>query len=56
MLPRVLAHPLSEACLQSRKPASRKAGAKSSKGELTEEQRQEIREAFDLFDTDGSGN
>ena len=23
--------------------------------ELTEEQRQEIREAFDLFDTDGSG-
>merc|ERR1712022_40466 len=35
----------------------RNAGkAKSSgKGELTEEQRQEIREAFDLFDTDGSG-
>ena len=25
------------------------------KGELTEEQKQEIREAFDLFDTDGSG-
>merc|ERR1719219_562296 len=24
--------------------------------ELTEEQKQEIREAFDLFDTDGSGN
>jgi Ca2+-binding EF-hand superfamily protein len=23
---------------------------------LTEEQKQEIREAFDLFDTDGSGN
>jgi len=23
--------------------------------ELTEEQKQEIREAFDLFDTDGSG-
>lgn len=23
--------------------------------ELTEEQRQEIKEAFDLFDTDGSG-
>ncbi|KFZ51675.1 Centrin-1, partial [Podiceps cristatus] len=28
----------------------------SPKLELTEEQRQEIREAFDLFDTDGSGN
>lgn len=27
----------------------------SGKGELTEEQKQEIREAFDLFDTDGSG-
>eukprot|EP00062_Callorhinchus_milii_P022056 gi/632979435/ref/XP_007906467.1/ PREDICTED: caltractin isoform X1 [Callorhinchus milii] len=26
-----------------------------SKSELTEEQKQEIREAFDLFDTDGSG-
>ena len=29
---------------------------KSKKFELTEEQKQEIREAFDLFDTDGSGN
>lgn len=28
-------------------------GARS--GGLTEEQKQEIREAFDLFDTDGSG-
>ncbi|ETE66816.1 Centrin-2, partial [Ophiophagus hannah] len=26
------------------------------KTELTEEQKQEIREAFDLFDTDGTGN
>ncbi|KAG1934558.1 putative calcium-binding protein CML20 [Pimephales promelas] len=26
------------------------------KPELTEEQRQEIKEAFDLFDTDGSGS
>lgn len=26
------------------------------KPELTEEQKQEIREAFDLFDTDGSGS
>ena len=30
-------------------------GARSAKPELTEEQKQEIREAFDLFDTDGSG-
>ena len=29
--------------------------AKGGKPELTEEQKQEIREAFDLFDTDGSG-
>lgn len=34
--------------------SSNKAG-KSGKPELTEEQRAEIREAFDLFDTDGSG-
>merc|ERR1712072_210382 len=27
----------------------------AGKNELTEEQKQEIREAFDLFDTDGSG-
>ena len=27
----------------------------NKKTELTDEQRQEIREAFDLFDTDGSG-
>merc|ERR1712023_251331 len=32
-----------------------KGAQKSKKFELTEEQRQEIREAFDLFDTDGSG-
>ena len=38
-------------------PWSRGGGAnnKSKKFELTEEQKQEIREAFDLFDTDGSG-
>ena len=35
--------------------ASKKGGSKSKKFELTEEQKQEIREAFDLFDTDGSG-
>jgi centrin-1 len=33
----------------------KQAGAKGKKFELTEEQKQEIREAFDLFDTDGSG-
>jgi len=35
-------------------PAGRGKG-KGGKPELTEEQKQEIREAFDLFDTDGSG-
>lgn len=41
------------------KPAARKkpvATKKVSPKELTEDQKQEIREAFDLFDTDGSGN
>ena len=39
-----------------RKPisAARNKG-KGRQGGLTEEQKQEIREAFDLFDTDGSG-
>lgn len=32
-----------------------RADKKAQKFELTEEQKQEIREAFDLFDTDGSG-
>jgi Ca2+-binding EF-hand superfamily protein len=31
-------------------------GARVAKPDLTEEQKQEIKEAFDLFDTDGSGN
>jgi len=35
-------------------PPARGKG-KGGKPELTEEQKQEIREAFDLFDTDGSG-
>ena len=35
----------------NRKRSSRNKG----KTELTDEQKQEIREAFDLFDTDGSG-
>uniref|UniRef100_A0A3Q2PQT3 Centrin 4 n=1 Tax=Fundulus heteroclitus TaxID=8078 RepID=A0A3Q2PQT3_FUNHE len=40
-----------------RKPAPSAAPRKKthSKTELTEEQRQEIKEAFDLFDTDGNG-
>merc|ERR1712159_751946 len=32
-----------------------KGARRPGKAELTEEQKQEIREAFDLFDTDGSG-
>ncbi|RMC13493.1 hypothetical protein DUI87_08567 [Hirundo rustica rustica] len=41
-----------------RKPGLGTAQRKKSglKSELTEEQKQEIREAFDLFDTDGSGS
>ncbi|EOD27080.1 hypothetical protein EMIHUDRAFT_434941 [Emiliania huxleyi CCMP1516] len=38
----------------SRRPNAGGKG-KPGKSELTEEQKQEIREAFDLFDTDGSG-
>ena len=32
-----------------------KRAAKGAPAKLSEEQKQEIREAFDLFDTDGSG-
>lgn len=39
--------------LQSPVPPPRKKT--TPKPELTEEQKQEIREAFELFDTDGSG-
>jgi len=35
--------------------ASKARKGKRKEQGLTEEQRQEIREAFDLFDTDGSG-
>ena len=42
--------------VQARRGAAARAPAKTAgKFELTEEQKQEIREAFDLFDTDGSG-
>ena len=40
--------------LQQRKSSTANKSA-NKKFELTEEQKQEIREAFDLFDTDGSG-
>merc|ERR1712087_1077393 len=33
----------------------KRGGRNKAKTELTDEQKQEIREAFDLFDTDGSG-
>lgn len=42
-----------------KKPTSSVGLRRKSSGlkhELTEEQKQEVREAFDLFDTDGSGN
>ncbi|CAM9956570.1 unnamed protein product [Ascophyllum nodosum] len=42
-------------CMVITATTSKRGGAKSKKFELTEEQKQEIREAFDLFDTDGSG-
>jgi Ca2+-binding EF-hand superfamily protein len=43
-------------CAQSfRKSTLAGRGKGKGKPELTEEQKQEIREAFDLFDTDGSG-
>ena len=41
-----------------RAQAYRRGGARAKRStgsDLTEEQKQEIREAFDLFDTDGSG-
>ncbi len=46
-------------CFQAyyRRPAARRRQQqKGDKFTLTEEQKQEIREAFDLFDTDGSGS
>ena len=49
-------HSIDRCCMQAYSSSRGKAGgSKSKKFELTEEQKQEIREAFDLFDTDGSG-
>jgi Ca2+-binding EF-hand superfamily protein len=39
-----------------RRPPARIQPQRKGRTELTEEQRQEIKEAFDLFDTDGSGS
>lgn len=39
----------------SRKPLPSASQKKRTKLELTEDQKQEIKEAFDLFDTDGTG-
>jgi centrin-1 len=39
----------------SNKTGTNKPGQKKIKNELTEEQRQEIKEAFDLFDSEGRG-
>lgn len=36
-------------------PSASQRKKQGPKTELTEEQKQEIKEAFDLFDTDGSG-
>lgn len=38
---------------RSTKPPAK--GAKRGRNELTEEQKQEVKEAFDLFDTEGTG-
>lgn len=50
-------HPHPHPCqaYRGRAAGGGKADKKGAKFELTEEQKQEIREAFDLFDTDGSG-
>lgn len=41
--------------LYSAQKAKRRAAASSTRHELTEEQKQEIKEAFELFDTDKDG-
>jgi len=46
---------ISEFSLKKKKQAKKGTNSTSTGGGLTEEQKQEIREAFDLFDTDGSG-
>ncbi|CAF1554587.1 unnamed protein product, partial [Didymodactylos carnosus] len=51
---------MASSTVQTKRPqvasgAAKKRGQAGSRPELTEEQKQEIREAFDLFDSDGSG-
>eukprot|EP00919_Chromeraceae_sp_WS-2016_P007807 GHVR01018437.1.p1 GENE.GHVR01018437.1~~GHVR01018437.1.p1 ORF type:complete len:168 (-),score=55.64 GHVR01018437.1:225-728(-) len=41
--------------MMNRKAATGVRGGRTKRMELTDEQKQEIKEAFDLFDTDGSG-
>lgn len=41
--------------MRTTKPPQKQVPARKARSELTEEQRQEIKEAFDLFDTDGTG-
>lgn len=53
-------HTVTQSSKLATKPSARKVkpvvtSKKSAPPELTEDQKQEIREAFDLFDTDGSG-
>lgn len=38
-----------------RRPTPSAKPGRKGRADLTEEQKQEIKEAFDLFDTDGSG-
>ena len=54
MYPRLQQLTLASQAYAYRRPHARRQ-QKGGKFELTEEQKQEIREAFDLFDTDGSG-
>lgn len=40
--------------MKNRPPQKQTVPARKARSELTEEQKQEIKEAFDLFDTDGT--
>lgn len=41
--------------MKNTRPPQKQVAQRKARSELTEEQRQEIKEAFDLFDTDGTG-
>ena len=55
ILTSLLTIPMRAAAMPPRAAPPARGKGKGGKPELTEEQKQEIREAFDLFDTDGSG-